>query len=114
MVVGDVIEEVDFLLLEEECGGDGVHGSISPAFVKESTIFVKSIEVIQIGWRSQPVEVSNFEIRPLIVPSMLAQWLGGQAVSKNLRSGNGYRFRPYHHSANLSHYPQLCGLGVFS
>lgn len=71
MVVGDVIEEVDFLLLEQECGGDGVHGSISPAFVKESTIFVKSIEVIQIGWRSQPVEVSNFEIRPLIVTSML-------------------------------------------
>lgn len=46
MVVADVIEEVDFLLLEEKCGSDGVHGSISPAFVKESTIFVKCIEVI--------------------------------------------------------------------
>lgn len=72
MVVGDVIEEVDFLLLEEECGSDGVHGSVSPAFVEESTIFIKSIEVIQIGRRSQPVEVPNFEIRPLIMPSMLA------------------------------------------
>lgn len=72
MVVGDIIEEVDFLLPEEECGSDGVHWSISPSFVKESAIFVKSIEVIQIGWRSQPVEVPNFEIRPLIVPSMLA------------------------------------------
>lgn len=46
MVVGDVIEEVDFFLLKEKCGSYGVHGSISPAFVKESAIFVKSIEVI--------------------------------------------------------------------
>lgn len=84
MVVGDVIEEVDFLLLEEECGSDGVHWSISPAFVKESTIFVKSIEVIQIGRRSQPVEVPNFEIRPLMVSSILAHVWSRQTISKKL------------------------------
>lgn len=65
MVVGDVVEKVDLFLLEEKTRGDRMHRGISPSFVKEPTVFVKSIEVVGVGLRSEPVEIANLEIRPL-------------------------------------------------
>ena len=65
MVVGDVIEKVDFFFFKHEGGGNGVHRRITPALVKEATCTVEVVEVVDIGVRSEPVQISNFEIGPL-------------------------------------------------
>lgn len=65
VVVSNIVEEMNLFLLQEKTCGDGVNGSIAPTFVEESTILVKSLEVIQVCFGSQPVEIANFEIGPL-------------------------------------------------
>jgi hypothetical protein len=46
VVVGNIIEEMDFFLLQEETSCNGVDRSITPSFVEKSTIFVESVKVI--------------------------------------------------------------------
>ena len=65
VVVGNVIEEVDFLLLECQAGCDGVDGGISPALVEETAVLVESIEVVEVGRAAEPIEVADFEVGPL-------------------------------------------------
>lgn len=55
MVVGDVVEEVDLLLLEHQGRRNGVHGSIAPAFVEKATVLIKALEVVNVGLRAQPL-----------------------------------------------------------
>ena len=50
MVIGNIVEEVDFLLLEGQTGGDRMDWSVSPAFVKETTVLIQLFKVIYIGW----------------------------------------------------------------
>lgn len=52
VVIGDVIEEMDFLLLEQKCGRNRVHRSVAPSFVEESAVFVKGFKKIDVGRRS--------------------------------------------------------------
>lgn len=40
VVVCNVVEEVDFFLLEQETGSDRVDRRVSPAFVEEAAVFV--------------------------------------------------------------------------
>lgn len=65
VVVGNVVEEVDFLLLEGEAGSDGVDGSIAPALVEETAVLVEGFEVVDVGGAAEPVEVADFEVGPL-------------------------------------------------
>lgn len=65
VVIGDIVEEMHFFLLEEERGGDGVHGSVAPSLVEEAAVAVERVEVVEVGLRSEPVEVADFEVRPL-------------------------------------------------
>ena len=65
VVVGNVVEEVDFLLLECQAGCDGVDGGISPALVEETAVLVEGVEVIEVGGAAKPVEVADFEVGPL-------------------------------------------------
>lgn len=65
VVICDVVKEVYLLLLKEEAGGNGVDGRVAPALVEEAAVFVEGFEVVEIGWGSQPVEISNLEVRPL-------------------------------------------------
>lgn len=65
VIVGDVLEKVDFLLFEGQPGGDGVDGRVAPALVEEAAFVVEGVEEIKIGFGAQPVEVSDFEIGPL-------------------------------------------------
>lgn len=67
MVIADLIEELDLLLLEQQSGGDGVDGSIAPSFVEETALPVHVVEVVQVSLGSEPVEASNFKVRPLVV-----------------------------------------------
>lgn len=65
VVVGNVVEEVNFLLLECQAGCDGVDGGISPALVEETAVLVEGVEVIEVGGAAKPVEVADFEVGPL-------------------------------------------------
>jgi len=65
MIIGYVIEEVDFLFLEEEASRNGVDWCITPSFIKESAVLVKGFKEISVGLRPEPIEIANFEVRPL-------------------------------------------------
>ncbi len=65
VVVSDIVEEMDLFLLQEETSGDRMDWGITPTLIKESTILVERLEIVKVGLRSQPVEVADFEVRPL-------------------------------------------------
>lgn len=65
VVVGNLVEEVDFFLLEQQTRGDGVDGGIAPSFVEEAAVSVQRLEVVDVFLGSQPVQASDFEVRPL-------------------------------------------------
>lgn len=48
MVVGDVVEEVDLVLFEEETCSDRVDGSITPTLVEEPAVFVETVEEVDV------------------------------------------------------------------
>ena len=52
MVVGDILEEMDFFFLEEEACGDGVHGGVTPPLIEEAAVFVELLKVVEVGWRA--------------------------------------------------------------
>jgi len=62
MIICYVIEEVDLVLRKEKSRCNGVDGSITPAFVEESTILIQRIEVVGVRLTAKPIKVSNFEI----------------------------------------------------
>jgi hypothetical protein len=65
MIVCDVVEEMNFFLLQKETSGNRVDRSITPAFIKEPTILVKRFKIVKVRFRPKPVEISNFKIGPL-------------------------------------------------
>ncbi len=65
MPVSNVVEEVYFLLLQQETGGNGMHRRIAPPLVEEAAILIQDFEEINVGFRSQPVEVPNLKVGPL-------------------------------------------------
>ena len=65
VVVGNVVEEVNLLLLEGKTSSDRVNGSITPALVEETTVPVELLKVVEVGRAAEPVEVSDFEVGPL-------------------------------------------------
>jgi len=64
VVVGNIVEEMDFVLVKEEAGSDRMYWSITPTLVEESTILVERLEKVEIGFRSKPIQVTNFEVGP--------------------------------------------------
>ena len=65
VVVGNVVEEMHFFLLQEQGGGNGVDRSIAPSLIEESTVMVERVEVVEVGFGPQPVEVADFKVGPL-------------------------------------------------
>ena len=65
MVVCNVIEEVEFVLLEHQCRSNGMHRRIAPSFVKEATSMVQRGEIIDVRVRAKPVKVTDFKVGPL-------------------------------------------------
>ena len=65
VVIGNVVEEVNFFLLQEQACGDGVNRRISPSFVEETAILIEGLEEIDVGLGPEPVEVTDFEVGPL-------------------------------------------------
>lgn len=64
MVVCNVVEEMYLLLFKQETGCDGVHRSIAPSLVEESSILIEGFEKVRVWLGSQPVQVANLKIRP--------------------------------------------------
>lgn len=73
VVVGNVVEEVDLLLVKQDTSGDGVDRSISPAFVEETSVLVKRLEEVDVSLATEPVQVADFEVGPLDVVSKSTQ-----------------------------------------
>lgn len=65
VVVGNVVEEVNLLLLERQTGGNRVDGSVAPALVEETAVLVEGVKVVDVCGATQPVEVADFEVGPL-------------------------------------------------
>jgi hypothetical protein len=65
MVIGNVIEKMNFVLLEHQRGSNAVDWSIPPAFVEEAASPVQMAKVVDVLFRSQPIKVSNLEVGPL-------------------------------------------------
>jgi hypothetical protein len=64
VVIGDVVEEVDLVLLEHQGCSNRVDGGIAPALVEETAIVVEGFEVVDVGLGPEPVEIANLEIGP--------------------------------------------------
>ena len=101
VVVCNVVEEVNLLLLESQTGSDRVNGSIAPTLVEETTVLVELLKVVQVSGAAEPVEVTDFEVRPLI--DTLA-WKTKWYKARNLRNGSGCRSRHRHRKGNPSSY----------
>lgn len=67
VVVGNVVKEVNLILGQHKTGGDRVNRCITPSLVEETTILVKRLEVVDVLLGSEPVKVTNLEVRPLRV-----------------------------------------------
>jgi hypothetical protein len=65
MIIGDFVEEVDLILVQQQTGRERVDRGVSPPLVEETPGLIEVVKVVEIGFRSEPVEVSNFKIGPL-------------------------------------------------
>jgi hypothetical protein len=65
VVVGYFVEEVDFVFVQEETGGNGVHRCVAPSFVEESAVLVEGVEVVKVGLGAEEIEVADLEVGPL-------------------------------------------------
>jgi len=74
VVVGDVLEEMDLVLWQQEAGSDGMDRRIAPTLVEEPAVLVELVEEINVSLRSKPVEVSDLEVRPLFGISYNSTW----------------------------------------
>jgi hypothetical protein len=96
VVVGNVVEEMDFVLVKEKTSSNRMYGSITPTLVEESTILVERFEVVEVGFRSEPIEVTDFEVGPLRIHISKDFW----KIIRDLPYGNGCRSLRHHHSRN--------------
>lgn len=65
VVVSNLIPELDLFLLQQQSGGDGVDGCVAPSFIEEATVLVERAEIVDVLLGPQPIQTSNFEVRPL-------------------------------------------------
>lgn len=49
VVIGDVVKEVDLILLEHEACGNRVDRRISPSLVKETAVMIERVEKVQVS-----------------------------------------------------------------
>lgn len=65
VIVRNIVEEVDFFLVQKDSSSNGMDRSIAPTFIEESSILVKRFKVVDISFGSKPVEVTDLKVRPL-------------------------------------------------
>jgi hypothetical protein len=63
--VSNVVEEMNLVLVKEEAGGNGVHGSITPSLVEETAILVQRLEEVEVRLAAEPLKAANLKVGPL-------------------------------------------------
>lgn len=94
VVVGNIVEEMDLLLLEHESSGNGVNRSITPALIEETACMVQGRKVVDVGIGAEPVEIAYLEIGPEMavvvrLSFVIADPFEGVALDDVLRVGCG-------------------------
>lgn len=64
VVVGDIVEEVNLVLLQHQSCGQRMDGRITPSLVEETTGAIEGLEIVDVGLGSEPVKVTNLKIGP--------------------------------------------------
>ena len=64
MPVPNIVEEINLVLLREECRSNTVDRSITPTFIVEATLLVKEIEKLLITFGSPQVKITDLEVAP--------------------------------------------------
>jgi hypothetical protein len=64
VIVGDILEEVNLLLLKEKTSSDRMDRSITPSLVEETTVLVKRLEEIEVRLASEPGQATNLKVGP--------------------------------------------------
>jgi hypothetical protein len=62
VIISNIVEKVNLFLFQEKTSRDRVNWGITPAFIEESAILIKRFEVIYVCFRSEPIQISDFEI----------------------------------------------------
>jgi hypothetical protein len=62
VVVCNVVEEVNFLLLQHQRRSQRVDRRIAPALVEETTGVVEGLEVVDVLLGTEPVEVADLKV----------------------------------------------------
>ena len=91
--VGNIVEELDLIFVEQQASRNGVDRRVSPALIEEAAVMVEGLEEVDISWASQPLQASNLEVGPL-------RTLATNFVIENpglLQSGNGCKFHRHHY-----------------
>ena len=65
MPVSNIVEELDFLLFQQETGSNRMHRRVAPSLVEEAAILIQDFEEIRVGFRTQPTKAPNLKIGPL-------------------------------------------------
>ena len=65
VVVGNVVEKVNLVLLQQQAGSNRVHRGVTPALVEETTVLVERFEKVNVGLGAQPVQVADLKVGPL-------------------------------------------------
>lgn len=73
-----------------------MHRSIAPTLIEESSVLVKRCEVVDVGLGAEPIEVTDFEIGPLI--TYISKKF--PTIPVRLPCGNGYKSLHRHRSRN--------------
>lgn len=62
--VGNVVEEMNVALVQQESSCNGVNWGIAPSFIKEATVTVKRFEEVNVRLASEPVQIADLEVGP--------------------------------------------------
>lgn len=68
--VSNIVEEMKLFLVQEEAGGNGMNGGITPSLVEETAILVQRLEEVEVRLAAEPLKAANLKVGPL--ESMLA------------------------------------------
>lgn len=55
VVVSNLVEKMNLFLLEHDAGRNGMNWGVSPSLIEEAAVVVKSIKIVKILLRSQPL-----------------------------------------------------------
>lgn len=62
VVVGNIVEEMNFVSVEGQAGGNRVHWCITPSFVEETAILIERLKKVKVGLGPKPIETADLKV----------------------------------------------------